>query len=75
MVSTVLKIIPTVPGYVPSSIQHDKAKAFLQEIYKDNHIEFISVDTIEFVDQGENFESVSCNMCGSNVPIEIGKMQ
>lgn len=28
-------------------------------------------DTLEFVDQGENFESVSCNLCGQILDIEF----
>ena len=70
MSSTVLKIIPTVPSYVPSASQQDKSKAFLIELYKRNEIEFLSLDSIEFVDQGGNFESVSCNVCGKELPIE-----
>ncbi|MEO8147741.1 MAG: hypothetical protein ABI723_08905 [Bacteroidia bacterium] len=70
MSSTVLKIIPTVPSYVPSSVQQNSSKAILTEFYKGNQIEFLSLDTIEFVDQGANFESVSCNVCRQDIPIE-----
>ena len=70
MSSTVLKIIPTNPYYVPDKIQQDKAKMFLIKLYKKEQIEFITTDTIEFVDQGENFDSVSCNLCGQNIEIE-----
>lgn len=70
MSSTVLKIIPTNPSYVPNKLQQDNAKDFLTKLYKKEQIEFIITDTIEFVDQGENFESVSCNLCGQNIEIE-----
>jgi len=70
MSSTVLKIIPTNPSYVPDKIQQDKAKIFLIKLYKKEQIEFTTTDTIEFVDQGENFDSVSCNLCGQNIEIE-----
>lgn len=70
MSSTVLKIIPTTPSYVPDKIKQDNAKIFLTKFYKDGQIEFITTDTIEFVDQGENFESISCNLCGHNIEME-----
>jgi hypothetical protein len=70
MSSTILKIIPANPAYVPDKIQQDKAKVFLAELYKDKEIEFYIADLIEFVDQGENFENVSCNLCGQEIKIE-----
>ena len=70
MSSTFLKIIPTNSSYVPNKIQQDKAKTFLTKLYKNQQIEFATTDTIEFVDQGENFDSVSCNLCGQNIEIE-----
>lgn len=70
MSSTVLKIIPTTPSYVPDNIQQDKAKIFLTSLYKTEQIEFPSTDTIEFVDQGGNFDNVFCNLCGQNIEIE-----
>jgi hypothetical protein len=69
MSSTVLKIIPTNPSYVPDKIQQDKAKIFLTKLFKNEQIEFITTDTIEFVDQGENLDSVSCNLCNQNIEI------
>jgi hypothetical protein len=39
-------------------------------LYRSGQIEFITTDTIEFVYQGENFESVSCNLCGQDIEIE-----
>ena len=65
-----LKIIPTNPSYVPGKIQQDKAKTFLTKLYKNEQIEFITTNTIEFVDQGENFDSVSCNLCGQDIETE-----
>jgi hypothetical protein len=43
---------------------------FLTRFYKAEQIEISISDTIEFVDQGANFESVSCNLCGSRIDIE-----
>jgi hypothetical protein len=69
MASTVFKIISTNPTYLPDNIQQDRANIFLTKLYKNEQIEFIKPDTIQFVDQGENFDSVSCNLCGQNIEI------
>jgi hypothetical protein len=70
MSETVLKLIPESPSYIPSKPQQDSAKALLSKVYRNNQIEFATTDTIEFVDQGENFESVSCNLCGKTIDVE-----
>jgi len=70
MSETVLKLIPESPSYVPGKPQQDNAKAFLSRVYTNNQFELVTTDTIEFVDQGENFESVSCNLCGKTIDIE-----
>jgi len=67
---TILKILSTNPSYVPEKIKQDKAKVFLAELYKNNEVEFYNTDLIEFIDQGENFEKVSCNLCGQEIEIE-----
>jgi len=71
MSSTVLKMIPTNPSYVPVASEQDKAYNFLVKLYGKSNIEFITTDTIEFIDQGENFDSLSCNLCGKNIEIEV----
>jgi hypothetical protein len=70
MSSSVLKVISTNPSYFPDKIQLDGTKEFLSNIFGLEKIEYITSDTIEFVDQGENFESVSCNLCGREINIE-----
>ena len=70
MSSTVLKIIPTNTSYLPDKIQQDKGKIFLTKLYKNEQIEFVTTVSIEFVDQGENFDSVYSNLCGQNIEIE-----
>lgn len=70
MSSTILKIIPTDATYLPDKAKQDEAKDFLSKAYRSGKINFINYDRIEFVDQGENFESVSCNLCGQNLEIE-----
>ncbi len=70
MSSSILKIISTDPSYLPDKIDQTNAKKFLTKFYKDHQIEFTTTDTTEFVDQGENFETVSCNLCGLDIEIE-----
>jgi hypothetical protein len=70
MSSIVLKYIPTNPSYVPDSVQQDKAKHFLSKYYPNEQIEFKTTNSIEFVDPGETFESISCNLCGQNIEVE-----
>lgn len=61
----ILKIIPTDPSYIPGNINQQKAKIYLSKIFNQEEIEFEITDTIEFIDQGSNFERVSCNFCGT----------
>ena len=70
MSSIILKIISTNPSYIPNKEKLENGKIFLEHLFKGNKIEFVATDTIEFVDQGENFESVSCNFCGHTLEIE-----
>ena len=64
-----LKIIPNDPTYVPDQLSQDKAKNFLSDIYK-GVIKLEATENIEFIDQGDGFESVSCNKCGKEIDIE-----
>jgi len=70
MSSTFLKIIPTNPSYIPDKIKQDNAIRFLSKLYKNERLTLFSTDTIEFVDQGENFDSVTCNLCNKTINIE-----
>jgi hypothetical protein len=70
MSSTILKVIPTDPSYAPNKLEQDNATKFLSKLYDKKQIEFKATDTIEFIDQGENFDSVSCNLCRQDIKIE-----
>jgi hypothetical protein len=63
-------MIPTNPSYVPDTSEQNKAYNFLVKLYGNANIEFITTDTIEFIDQGENFDSLFCNLCGKTIDIE-----
>lgn len=70
MSDTYLKLISIVPGFVPDKLKEEKAQEFLNKSFANCETEFVKTDDIEFVDQGTNFESVSCNYCGA-----IGKFE
>jgi transcription elongation factor Elf1 len=64
---TILKIISTIPAYVPNDAQLERTKNLLSKYYNPACVEFEVTDSIEFIDQGSNFETVSCNICGQEI--------
>jgi hypothetical protein len=70
MSSSILKIISTNPSYIPDKNQMEGMKRFLSKMYKSEKTEYIITETIEFIDPGENFERVSCNLCGREINME-----
>lgn len=70
MSDTLLKLIPTDPGFVPAEENQSKAKHLLDIIFGDDKVELIEADDIEFIDQGENFENITCNLCGQEIDID-----
>jgi hypothetical protein len=70
MSSSFLRLISTDPSFVPDTISLASAKTFLSRRYTNDQVEFIFSENIEFIDQGQNFESVSCNLCGHMLDIE-----
>lgn len=71
MSDVVIKIIPTSPNYLPDSSSQNLAIVYLKARYPLADIQKEITDTTEFVDQGENFESVSCNLCGADIEIDF----
>lgn len=65
-----LKIIPTKPHYEPSTEQQKEAIKYLATEFSKNKIGSILTKNVEFIDSGENFESVTCNHCGQKIEIE-----
>jgi hypothetical protein len=64
----VLKIISTDPAWVPSGDLADRALlAFRQLVPAAVDVKTEFFDGIHFVDQGSNFESVSCPHCGEQL--------
>jgi hypothetical protein len=65
-----LTIIPEVPDYIPEMSSQLKARKILETIYSNKELSLETSNEIQFVDQGENLESVSCNICGKQLQIE-----
>lgn len=65
MSANILKIISTNPSFVPDNNNQQNAGKYLSGLYTQDEIEFKITDVIEFIDQGSNFKSVSCNLCGT----------
>lgn len=66
-----LKIIPLNPEFEPTKEQQIEGITFLANSYAENEINSTVNKHVEFVDQGQNFESVSCDKCGKKLDIEI----
>lgn len=67
---TYLNVIPVNPELIPISSSQVQARKFLKTIYPNEEINISTSKYIEFIDQGEFFESVSCNLCGKEMKIE-----
>lgn len=64
MSETYQRLIPTDPAYVPPPEAQEKAVAALREIIgEDVMVRAIVTEDIQFVDQGANFQHVSCPKC------------
>lgn len=73
MSDTILKLIPTNPSYLPDEFSRRIAYDLLQGLFPEATIEVFTTSEIEFVDPGENFGSVGCNLCKQ--PIELKQWQ
>jgi hypothetical protein len=64
-------IIPKDPHYVPSESAIVAAERFLSEIAPDaEKVSSEIADTIQFRDCGANLESIRCQTCASELPME-----
>jgi hypothetical protein len=64
MSDNLLRLIPDVPGYVPSNDRVAVAVTILCGSNKDARVEVQVYPEIRFVDQGSNFEAMHCSCCG-----------
>ena len=65
-----LKIITVEPNFEPSKKQQQAIMNYLITKYPFNEINSTLTKAVEFIDCGENFESVTCNLCGHNIEME-----
>ncbi len=63
-----LRLIPEDPSYIPATQNQSVAmEEFSRLLPAGVEIEISVYDTAQFIDQGENFEQVSCPFCGSKL--------
>jgi hypothetical protein len=68
MSDTVLRVIPADPDYLPDAVAQQMAMAlFSSFVAKADSMQSIIEDNLRFVDPGENWESVSCPACGTDL--------
>ena len=65
-----LSVITIDPPFEPSKSKQRQAIEFLISELSDYHIKSILAEHPQFVDPGENFESVTCNLCGELLNME-----
>lgn len=70
MSDTLLKIIPTEPSYVPDGLSESRGKVYLEKFFGANHVEFIQTQDVAFIDPGQNFEKIFCDICDSEIDSE-----
>jgi hypothetical protein len=73
MSTNVLKMIPTVPNYIPTTIERQQARDLIVSRFPDVEVNLKIADEVLFVDPGANLKRVICPICGSE--IEIGWWQ
>jgi hypothetical protein len=72
MSDDVLKIVPTDCEYVPNIESHQKAIELLESILPDGEMCQVNVyENIEFIDQGENLDTVICPNCKTKSELDI----
>ncbi|MEW9701959.1 hypothetical protein [Paenibacillus sp. SI8] len=70
MSDVILKLIPKDPEFVPNETKLGKAKDWINLNVSNEKTEYIETDEVRFIDQGENFEGVSCPLCFSKIEID-----
>jgi hypothetical protein len=71
MSDNILRLIPTVPDYVPDAEAQNQARKLLTSHLPQADEVYIKLsDTVRFVDQGSNFKRVRCPVCGA--ALELG---
>lgn len=69
MPATYLRFIPDNPTFIPGSASRHEALRFLTRVFPDSDPREVITDGIQFVVQGENFESVICQACDAMLDV------
>jgi hypothetical protein len=68
MSDTILRVIPAEPDFIPNAAAQQMALAlFSSFVAKADSVQCLAEDDIRFIDPGENWESVSCPACGTDL--------
>src|SRR5690349_24891374 len=68
MSDDILSVIPVDPDYVPDHPSQQMGQAlFSSFVAKADEINMIVYDEVHFVDPGENFNSVTCPVCNTDI--------
>ncbi len=68
MSENILKFIPTDPNYIPDMVAQKMARDTLMSFAPQaDGVTANVTDKVQFVDQGGNFQQVSCPICGANL--------
>ncbi|MCR8633914.1 hypothetical protein [Paenibacillus radicis (ex Xue et al. 2023)] len=70
MSDVIVKIIPKDPKFVPSEMKLGEVKEWINFNVSNEKTEYILTDEVRFIDQGENFESIGCPFCSSNIDLD-----
>lgn len=71
MSTHILKIIPNEPNYEPTKYQQDEVLKYLKIKYSNHEISADLSREVNFIDQGENFDTVSCSHCRTELDIKF----
>lgn len=70
MSETFLRLLPKEVNDIPSQDSINKSIQVLKSVYCGSNIQYTYYGSIEFIDQGSNFESIYCPNCGAELEIE-----
>ena len=66
-----ITLIPADPHFIPADKAFNEARElFAKFLATADEIESGISDEVQFIDQGENFERVSCPKCGTEIPTD-----
>ncbi|TXK83444.1 hypothetical protein [Paenibacillus sp. N3.4] len=70
MSAVVIKLIPKDPEFVPDDTKLSQLKEWIATNVSNNKTEYILTDEVRFIDQGGNFENVSCPFCSNIITLD-----